>query len=914
MNRRIETASSSSSGAIASDEARAGAVAVLDPLSSLLSVKMAPPRVPPTMVHRSRLDSLLAQGTDRPVTLVSAGPGTGKTLSVASWAGGTRTPGAVAWLTLDETDNEVATFWFEVLAALKSCGGIPPDSVLHDLRPAARFGAHVIQRIQAGLADLPAPVVLVLDDLQEVADATVLGSVDRLLEHPPAPLRLVLVARVDPALRLHRLRVSGELSEVRTGDLAFDPYEADELFANHGLRLSRPQRDTLMARTEGWAAGLRLAAMSLDPDDVDRGIAGFSGEERSIAEYLAAEVLDRQPTSVRHFLLRTSVADRLCGPLADALSGRVDGRRLLEQLAADNALVVGVGPRREWFHYHPLLRELLLHQVRIDDPTRVPELHRRAAAWFAERGESVDAIRHAVAAEDWELVGRTLLTVALPRILSGQGAALAAVLQPAAARATFAPAWESLICAATYHFHGHDYAAMDGDIVEALAVLDTVPSNTRPAAEVVLTLFEIASARTRGDIDELIRCAKRALHLLEATPLRGLPAARHYRVVARGNLGVGYLWRGRLTEAESCFLSVAAHAEQLDLELPLLNALAHLAVIDVARGRLRTAHKRASTVMIAAERRGWESEPQIINAYLALALTNLQWASLGDAAGPLERGLAASTGPTDRAAHLALRVAQVRLLVSRGDAQAALEAATELRDHAVGSGSAPEFLERWISVAEAEALLLAGDARGVLDRMGEARNGDRPADQERVCLARAMLALGQGNEAARLLGPLVDHTPGDLGPAVDAWLVTALVADHGRLDSAALDAVTRALSLAEPERLRRPFQVLDHRVRQLVLRHQELVGSHAEFAAEILDGLTPSDDVADVPVPLAAPLTDRELTMLRYLPTMLTNSEIGADLSVSVNTVKAHLKSLYRKLDVADRRGAVRRARTLGLI
>ncbi|MGH8826174.1 MAG: hypothetical protein ACRDVZ_00985, partial [Jiangellaceae bacterium] len=773
MNRSIETKSSSRSGAIASDETRAAAVAVLDPLSSLLSVKVAPPRVPPTLVDRPRLDSLLAKGTDGPVTLVSAGPGTGKTLAVASWASGARTPGAVAWLTLDETDNEVATFWFEVLAALKSWGGIPPESVLHGLRPAARFGAHVIQRIKAGLADLPAPVVLVLDDLHEVSDATVLKSIDRLLDHPPPPLRLVLVARVDPALRLPRLRVSGELSEIRTGDLAFEPREADELFANHGLRLSRPQVGTLIARTEGWAAGLRLAAMSLDPDDVDRGIAEFSGEERSIADYLVAEVLDRQPTSVRHFLLRTSVADRLCGPLADALSGRVDGRRLLDQLAADNALVVSVGPRREWFHYHPLLREMLLHQVRIDDPTRVPELHRRAAAWFAERGESVDAIRHAVAAEDWELVGRTLLTVALPRILSGRGAALAAVLQPAAARATFAPTWESLICAATCHFHGHDYAAMDRDIVEAHGLLDAVPSNTRPAAEVVLTLFEIASARARGDIDELIRCATRALHLLEATPLRGLPAARHYRVVARGSLGVGHLWRGRLRDAESCFLSVAAHAEQLDLELPLLNALAHLAVIDVARGRLRAAHQRAEAVMIAAERRGWESEPQIINAYLALALTNLQWANLGDAVGPLERGLVASTGPTDRAAHLALRAASVRLLVSRGEVQAALDAASELRAQEIDSGAAPRLIERWISVAEAEALLLAGDARGVLERLGQRRNGDRPADQERVCLARALLALGQDNEAARLLGSLVDHPPRDLGPAVDSWLVSA---------------------------------------------------------------------------------------------------------------------------------------------
>ncbi|HEY5882526.1 MAG TPA: hypothetical protein VIU11_26690 [Nakamurella sp.] len=261
------------------------------------------PANPATLVARPRLDGRLSRGVERPVTLVVAGPGSGKTLTVASWAGREpRSPGAVAWLTVDATDNDLATAWSDVLDALRIGGALPDGSPLRGIVPGAAFGAVELRDIRFGLADLPAPVVLVLDDFQAITNPVVLESFDQLIDRSPPHLRLVIATRADPRLRLHRLRVNGELAEIRSRDLAFTAPETAELFDRSGLRLSDRQVQALLTRTEGWSAGLRLASMSLDPNDIDRGIARFSGTEGSVAEYLIGEVVDRLPEDHRNFL------------------------------------------------------------------------------------------------------------------------------------------------------------------------------------------------------------------------------------------------------------------------------------------------------------------------------------------------------------------------------------------------------------------------------------------------------------------------------------------------------------------------------------------------------------------------------------------------------------------------------------
>jgi LuxR family maltose regulon positive regulatory protein len=866
----------------------------------VVSAKLTPPRVEDSDVRRPRLDALLSRATEKAVTLVCAGPGSGKSRAVAGWLAAGTTDRAVAWLTLDETDNDVPTFWLDVLAALNASDALRPGNPLRDMVPAGRFGAAEIRRVQAGLEGLTGPLVFVFDDLDEVTNREVLDGLSRLVERPGPTLGLVLITRAEPPLRLQRLRVGGRLCEIRAADLAFDLREAGELFARSGLTLSSPQVRTLLERTAGWAAGLRLAAMSLDRDDLDASITEFSGDGRAVTEYLAGEVLDRKPPALRDFLVRTSVTDRISGSLADALTGRADGRLTLDQLAGDDAIVVGVDRHREWVRYHPLLRQTLVHRLGVEHPAAVPDLHRRAAIWFAEHGEPIEAVRHAALADDAHLLGHTLLNLALPRLMSPDARQLVAAIGPAAAHAANHPTLVGLVCAVAAHHYRHDYAAVGRDIRCARELLDTAHPALREPAEIVLTLFETARARLAGRAAMTVAGARRALGLLDRGPA-DLAATPHYRIIALSNLGVGLLWSGELEEAAGCLHAVESGAAPLHLQLPQVNALAHLALIDAMTGALDQGAERAEAALRLAERFAWTSEPEVASAHLTLALVHLQRVELPDAARHLRQALAGN-GQSGQAARLAAQTIQTRLLLTEGHVARAVNATTRLREQMARSGAASALLDKWVADAEADALLLAGRPEEVIDSTGA---GD-------VHVARAMLALGLVGKAEALVQPIIEDSDGDLERAVEARLVLVQAAEQRRLDGAAVEALADALALAEPQRMSRPFLILGDRLAALLKQQQELVERSGDFVARLIAQL---DLDAGPPVPpLAEPLTDRELSVLRYLPTMRSNTEIGRDLYVTVNTVKAHLKALYRKLEVANRREAVVRARDLGLI
>ncbi|MCW6006699.1 LuxR C-terminal-related transcriptional regulator, partial [Micromonospora sp. CPCC 205371] len=591
---------------------------------------------------------------------------------------------------------------------------------------------------------------------------------------------------------------------------------------------------------------------------------------------------------------------RVSGSPAAALTGRAGGRPTLDQMAGDDALVVGVARHREWVRYHPLLRQTLLRRLRVEHPAAVPGLHRRAATWFAEHGEPIEAVRHAALAGDTDLLGHTLLNHALPRLLSPDARRLVAAIGPVAARAANHPTLVGLVCAAAAHYHRHDYAAVGRDIRCARVLLDTADPALREPAEIVLTLFETATARLAGRAAKTVAGARRALGLLDMGPA-DLAATPQYRVIALSNLGVGLLWSGQLEEAAGCLIAAENGAGQLSLELPQVNALAHLALIDAMTGALDRGTERAEAALRLAELFVWTSEPEVVSAHLALALVHLQRVDRQDAARHITQALAGN-GHSGQAARLAAQTIQTRLLLTEGHAARALTATTRLREQAARSGTASALLDKWVAAAEADALLLAGKPEAVIDNTGASD----------VHAARAMLALGQVDKAEALVRPIIEDSDGDLEAAVEARLVLVLAAEQRRLDGAAVEVLADAIARAEPQRMSRPFLILGDRLADVLKQQQELVEGSRDFVARLI-ALFDLDTGPPVP-PLAEPLTDRELSVLRYLPTMRSNTEIGNDLYVTVNTIKAHLKALYRKLEVTNRREAVARARELGLI
>jgi LuxR family maltose regulon positive regulatory protein len=874
---------------------------------ALLVTKLARPRIPPSYVARPQLARLLDAGTQRPVTVVSGGAGWGKTLTTAAWAEAEPAVGPVAWLSLDETDNEPRSFWRYVLEALRTTVPVAPTNALAGLDLALGREDENLRRLSAGIAELPTPLVLVLDDFHLVQDPAVLAGMASLVRRPLWQLRLVLLTRSDPALPLHRLRVSDELAEIRGRDLAFTVSEASSLLAEDGVNVAPDQAELLVERTEGWPAGLRLAALFLRRTDHVRSVAEFAGDDRAVSDYLWEEVLASQSAEMQQFLMRTSIAQRMSGGLADALVGGSRGQHLLETLESSNAFVVGLGSDRHWFRYHPLMREMLQHQLGIADALLAPELHRRAAQWYAAEGHPVEALRHAMAAGDWGLFGRLFVNQAAPLLISPDRTALGRVLEDVPAE-RWGDSAELALCGAALTYLQGRLVEMQPHLDLASSLIAETPADLRPATHVALLSLSAPVSRVRGDMASLVASTTETLELLAGAALT-LPAGKQYRAVALGNLGTALLWSGRPDDAERCLREALELTEDGLTEAARINMLGHLAVISAGAGRLREGFGYAVSAIELVEERGWSPLPQAAAAYLALAIIHLQWNNL-DAA----RAMAwhSQAGAIDLAPHFARRLVKARMDASLGHVESAEDELVHLRDE-VGAWTPPLSLRQWLAVTEAEVAVAAGDPAAAIARLNLSESADGGIVQQRICLATALLADGQPQQAESVLAALRSD-PTDGGGNAEVWLLTALVADRMREDNRALDALRRSLELAQVEGVRRPFVAGGtDRLPRLLERIAQVDPGSSQFAAELLADLR-LDTVEPECKVLAEPLTDRELSVLRHLPTMMTNTEVAAELYVSVNTVKAHLKRIYRKLDVVNRREAVHRARELGLI
>jgi len=857
-------------------------------------------------IERGRLFDTLDTGVRGPLTLVTGPAGAGKTVLLSTWLA-QRTPFAtVAWLALERGDASPPRFWRATLDAVRHAGD---DSLaaLDALVPGD--DGELLAALAQALAGRAAPLVLVLDDFHELRSAEVWAALDGLLRHPPAGLRLVIASRSDPPLACHRLRVEGRLVELRAADLAFTPAEAADLFAAVGVSLSDRQVDLLHARTEGWAAGLRLAALSLpEGSDADAVINRFAGDDGAVADYLVGEVLRQQARAVRDFMLRTSVVDTLTPDLANALTGRRDGGDALATLARSGAFVTELDGARTSYRYHGLFVELLRAELRYRMPETYRLGHRRAARWFAAQRQDRRAIVHAMAAADWPAAVGLLASSWFALLVDGDAdelVRLLAELPPQIAETD--P--ELMIAGAAASFElgraerGDDYLAL------AERASTSVPPHRRSDFALARSIVSLLRARVRGDYAAVRSAARKVLAGYGDAHVR----RRDRRALALLHLGVADRWGGDTRRARGHLDDALALARLGGCEYLQLCALSELALLEAALGRLRRGRATAEEAVTLAGRRAWTERPQIAPAFLALAVA----AHLGGdrAADYVERAARAAGPPADRALRTFVELVRAITALADGELDVAARFARAAA-HDEDSWTMPSGLAAATAAAEARALAAAGDQARARAVLGEARRS-KPALELDLVHARLALAEGDHAGARRRLARGLDAEVVALHPSSRVELrVLAAVATHLAGDPAgALEMIEAALVLAQPEGYLRPFLAVGPPLPELLARRIRAGTAHRALAGEILAVLQrPAGPQRPRGMPLLEPLSDREAAVLRYLPTQLSKAEIATEMFVSVNTVKTHVKNIYRKLDVASRGEAVRRAKALQLV
>ena len=812
--------------------------------------------------------------------------------------GAAEAPGAIAHVALTREHSERRAFWLDVLAALSRA-----QPALTGLAVPAR-GSRSFGALRDALDRVPRPVLLVLDDFHAIGTGDVLADVESLLERPHPALRIVLATRSDPPVRLQRMRVAGQLTEIRAADLAFTRAEAGELLGQ--LELPAAQVETLWTRTEGWAAALRLAELSLQHHPDPSGfVAGFAGDDRAVSDYLTSEVLSVHDEETLGFLLRTSIVERVNGDLAEVLTGSADGRHALHEVSRAEGFVEALDSTGTWVRYHPLFAEVLRAELKHRFPDELPALHSAASRWYGAHDNPLEGARHAVAGSDWQLAANLIGEHWLASVVGGSGVALRELAEQIPADVIDRDA-ELALAMAGLLLESGEIEAADVLLVRAYELAERLPADRRRRFHVTSTTTALYRARLDGDLEEALSAARLALREHWDGPI-----AVEVRALALANVGVAEFWAGDSDDALEQLQAAAGLALEFGNDFILFVAESYLSAVDARQGRLDDAHSRARTAIELAERRGWTDVPHIAIAYVALAAVHVWWNQLDEAEHAAERAheaLGRSVEPL-----LAPVVAQTRAYIraARGEHLTALEI---LRGGDPGP-KLPQWLRVSAGLIEAELWLALGEparARKALDAVRGLELSDSA-----VGVARLELALGQPEAALRAIAGFLADEREALWPIsrTEAWAIDAIARDAIHDEPGALRAIERALDLAEPRGYANPIARYGPPVRSLLRRRIAKGTAHRAFAGDLLSSLEgqPSPGRTNGE-PLLEPLSERELTVLRFLPTLMSNAEIASEMFVSVNTVKTHLKHIYRKLDVSERRGAVRRGRELHLL
>lgn len=882
------------------------------------------------VILRPRLIERLNEGLDRKLTLVSAPVGFGKTTLVSEWVTGCGRP--VAWMSLDEGDNEPARFLALLVAALRTIAGEFGGGVVSALESSQPPSTEsILTTLINEISAFKPNFILVLDDYHRISAKLIDDALMFLLEHLPPQMHVVIATRENPQLPLGRLRARGHLTECRASDLRFMPEEA-AAFLNQAmrLRLTADEITALESRTEGWIAGLQLAALSMQGrEDIPAFIRAFAGDNRYIVDYLVEEVLERQPDSVKSFLLRTSILDRLHGPLCDAVTGLEEGGARLNSLEQGNFFVIPLDDSRQWYRYHHLFAEVLYAHLRADHPDEVATLHQRASIWYEQHGSAPDAIRHALAAKDFERAAR-LIELASPAMSrSRQEATMLSwlkelpeeifrrrpVLGVCYAGALLAngklEAVESrLRDAERWVEKAADLRAGDERIVADEEEFRRLPGS--------IAVYRAAYALALGDVPSAMNHARQVLEYMpEDDYLR--------RGAASALLGLASWTSGNLEEAYRMFDDGMDNVRLAGNVSDAVGGLIALADIRIAQGRLGQAKRVYERGLQLATEQGDPKMRGTADMYVGLSELSREQNDLVAAEQHLSRSKEQGEHTGFPQHRYRWRVALARIREAQGDLNGALELLDEAEPLYV-SDFFPNA--RPIAAMKARVRIAQGKLGDALDWVRE--RGLSATDElsylrefEHVTLARVLLAQHRQDRADRsgmeaaseLLERLLQAAEegGRTGSAIEMLVLLALARFEQGDSASAYASLERALRLAEPEGYVRVFAdegqpmaaqlegALNQRIAPNYVRH--LLASFGKAANR-----TPALQR------IIEPLSERERDVLRLLASELGGPDIARKLGVSLNTLRTHTKNIYVKLEVNSRRAAVRRAEELDLL
>ncbi|MFB9903902.1 LuxR C-terminal-related transcriptional regulator [Allokutzneria oryzae] len=874
----------------------------------VVATKVRVPAAAPTVLDRPRLlaplDELLRVPLEGPPVMVVCAPaGAGKTTLLAGWAHllAERGGAPLAWVSLDAGDNDVFPLWSAVLGALRESGAWGQDGPLEWLGPPREDEeAGFLAGLVAAFERLTTPVCLVLDGVHEVRSPAAVRALNLLLRQLPPTLRIVLATRFPPPLILPRLRVEGRLREIGPADLTFTVGEARALLAGQGIELSSATLGVLMERTEGWAAGLRLAAMSVaGSSEPATRIAEFTGEDRAVAEYLAEEVLTGLPGQIRQFLLATCVCATFTVDLAVLLSQQEGAGQILDHLERTNTLITRGGPSARWYRYHPLLRGYLLAELGKRHRWG-RRLHRTAADWFAAAGDPLVALEHGIAAGDDDLVARLITKFGLQQVLKGNGDPLRALLDTVPAQVLAQPP-VALVGAAI---------ALDrGDVPAADRCLRRVAGSARPLRTHRLRALHAVVLLHRARFEGGVREALTALETTRA----GDTGDVDLDMLALSNRGTAALWLGEHRAARTDLSRALRLATAEGRDAVALHCRVHLAAVSAAEGDPAQMSAEAAAALDFAQARCWSETSRCAYLYALMGADAYQRVDQERAERLCSlsvRLLAERAERVDPTVELSALLLEAIVAFDRAEDPHGVVAAIRDLWRRFRTAQVAPALIAFAAPVEQRMALRVGEHRWameVLERLGRQL---RPSAEHALLQAVLHAHKGHLNAARRLLDLIVnDRVPAVVaGTMVEAWLLEALLAERTGNQRRAHEALSHALALAQPRHALRPFLDAGAPARDLLVRGAGRFGRYDSFAASVLAAIPASAAGA------TEALTDRELDLLIELPSMRTTEEIADSLFVSVNTIKTHLRGIYRKLGVNHRRDAITAARRRGLL